>query len=188
MVSIRHLTTFFCHFMIDICILIMLGAGIAVGVKEGFIKQLISLGGLIVGLFFARLIYALVVEKMCPVTSSVTVAQILAFVIVWIGIPIACSFAAGLITHLVKMVRLGAFNGVLGGILGGLKYLLLMSALFCVLDFADPHGKFIKNESKQDSSMYQSVKGAVGLIFPAAVEVTNHYILNKNDATRRQQK
>ena len=66
---------------IDIVILIIVGAGAIVGFIKGFIRQLASILGLIVGLMAAKALYASLAEKLCPtVTDSMTVAQVLAFI------------------------------------------------------------------------------------------------------------
>ena len=68
---------------IDIVILVIVGAGVVVGFMKGFIRQLASILGLIVGLLAAKALYASLAEKLCPtITDSMTVAQILAFVII----------------------------------------------------------------------------------------------------------
>ena len=74
---------------IDIIILIIIGAGAIVGFMKGFIRQLASILGLIVGLLAAKALYTTLAEKLCPtVTDSMTVAQVLAFIIIWIAVPL----------------------------------------------------------------------------------------------------
>ena len=77
---------------IDIIILIIIGAGAIVGFMKGFIRQLASILGLIVGLLAAKALYTTLAEKLCPtVTDSMTVAQVLAFIIIWIAVPLIFS-------------------------------------------------------------------------------------------------
>lgn len=64
--------------MIDILIIAVFGAGAIIGFMKGFIRQLASILGLIVGLLAAKALYAGLAEKLCPtVTDSMTFAQIL---------------------------------------------------------------------------------------------------------------
>ena len=78
---------------IDIIILIVIGAGAIVGFVKGFIRQLASILGLIVGLLAAKALYASLAEKLCPtVTDSMTVAQVLAFIMIWIAVPLIFVF------------------------------------------------------------------------------------------------
>ena len=70
---------------IDIIILIIIGAGAIVGFMKGFIRQLASILGLIVGLLAAKALYTTLAEKLCPtVTDSMTVAQVLALSLIHI--------------------------------------------------------------------------------------------------------
>ena len=54
---------------IDIIILIALGAGVIVGFMKGFIRQLASILGLIVGLLAAKALYTSLAVKLCPTVT-----------------------------------------------------------------------------------------------------------------------
>ena len=81
--------------VIDIVILVILAAGAIMGFSKGFIKQLASLLGLVVGLLAARALYGQLAEKLCPtVTQSLGVAQVLAFVLIWLAVPLIFALVA----------------------------------------------------------------------------------------------
>ena len=70
---------------IDIIILVVIGAGAVIGFIKGFIKQLASILGLIVGLLAAKTLYVSVAERVfSKIMDSMTFAQILAFVAIWV--------------------------------------------------------------------------------------------------------
>ena len=72
--------------IIDIIILAVFGLGTIIGFMKGFVKQLASLLGLIVGLLSAKALYASLAVKLFPtLTASMTVAQVLAFVFIWLA-------------------------------------------------------------------------------------------------------
>ena len=74
---------------IDIIILVVIGVGVIQGLMKGFVKQLASIVGLIAGLLVARALFASVAEKLVPVLGTSTViAQILAFVLIWVAVPL----------------------------------------------------------------------------------------------------
>ena len=78
--------------IIDIIILAAFGLGAIIGFMKGFVKQLASLLGLIVGLLAAKALYASLAVKLCPMlTDSMTVAQVLAFVFIWLAVPLLFS-------------------------------------------------------------------------------------------------
>ena len=163
---------------IDIIILIALGAGVIIGFMKGFIRQLASILGLIVGLLAAKRLYTYLAEKLCPtVTDSMTVAQILAFVIIWIAVPLIFTLVASVLTKAMEAVSLGWLNRLLGAGLGALKYLLLVSLVVCVIQFIDTDSQLISQTKKEESLLYYPMERFAGMFFPAAKEVTQQYIL-----------
>lgn len=172
----------------DIIIIVVIAAGAVVGYMKGFIKQLASILGLIVGLLAARALYTPLAEKLCPsVTDSMTVAQILAFSVIWIAIPLAFTLLASILTKAMEAVLLGGVNRWLGSGLGALKYLLLTSLVICVFEYIDSDNKLISATKKNESLLYYPVERFTGIFFPAVNKVTQQYIFNKKDATRRTQ-
>ena len=173
---------------IDIIILIIIGAGAIVGFMKGFIRQLASILGLIVGLLAAKASYTTLAEKLCPtVTDSMTVAQVLAFIIIWIAVPLIFLLVASLLTKAMKAVSLDWLNRWLGCVLGALKFLLLTSLVICLIEFMDGDNKLISATKKSESLLYYPIETFAGIFFPAAKSMTQQYILENKDATRRTQ-
>ena len=84
---------------IDIIILAMIGVGVIMGLIKGFVKQMASIVGLIAGLLMARALFGIVAERLAPVLgTSTTVAQVLAFILIWIAVPLGFAFVASLLT------------------------------------------------------------------------------------------
>jgi membrane protein required for colicin V production len=157
---------------IDILIVLIILAGMVFGYLKGFIRQLATLLGVIGGLLAARALYEPVAEKLTPsLTDSVTAAQVLAFIGIWILIPILFWIVAALITRMLEALKMGWLNRMLGCVLGGVKYLLLISLLLCVVDYFDTDNKFIKKQVKEGSMLYRPVKSVVDVLFPAAETV-----------------
>lgn len=178
----KNMTTF------DIIIIIVIAAGAIVGYLKGFIRQLASILGLIVGLLAARALYTPLAEKLCPsVTDSMTVAQVLAFSVIWIAVPLGFTLLASVLTKAMEAVMLGGVNRLLGSGLGALKYLLLTSLVICVFEYIDSDNKLISATKKNESLLYYPVERFTGIFFPAAKKVTQQYIFNEKDATRRTQ-
>ena len=164
---------------IDIVILVIVGAGVVVGFMRGFIRQLASILGLIVGLLAAKALYVSLAEKLCPtITDSMTVAQILAFDIIWIAVPLTFTLVASLLTKAMEAVSLGWLNRWLGSGLGALKFLLLTSLIICVIEFIDADNTLISKTKKEESVLYYPMEKFAGIFFPVAKEVTQQYILN----------
>lgn len=165
--------------VIDILILIALGAGVVNGYMKGFIRQLASILGLVVGLLAAKALYVSLAEKLCPaVTDSMTVAQVLAFVVIWIAVPLLFAIVASVLTKAMEAVSLGWLNRWLGCGLGALKFMLLTSLIICVIEFIDGENKLISETKKSESLLYYPMETFAGIFFPAAKEVTQQYIFN----------
>ena len=163
---------------IDIIILIIVGLGFLFGIKKGFIKQLATLLGVIAGLLAAKILYVSLAEKISPILNdSVTLSQTIAFIAIWIAVPLAFSLIASMLTKALEIVSLGWLNRLLGAVLGALKYLLLLSILISVIEFIDSDNKLINRTSKEESVLYYPMKDFAGLFFPAAKQVTEQ-ILN----------
>lgn len=163
---------------IDIFILIIVGLGFLFGIKKGFIKQLATLLGVITGLLAAKILYVSLAEKISPMLNdSITLAQTIAFIAIWIAVPLVFSLIASMLTKALEIVSLGWLNRLLGAVLGALKYLLLLSILISVIEFIDSDNKLINRTSKEESVLYYPMKDFAGLFFPAAKQVTEQ-ILN----------
>lgn len=174
--------------MIDILILLVIALGAIVGFVKGFIRQLASILGLIVGLLAAKALYATLAEQLCPaVTNSMTFAQILSFIVIWIAVPLLFALVASVLTKAMEAISLGWVNRWLGSGLGVLKYMLLISLVIGVVEFIDGDNKLISATKKKDSLLYYQMKTFAGMFFPAAKNITQQYILEKKDATRRTQ-
>lgn len=162
---------------LDIIILVVLGAGAIVGFSKGFLKQLASLLGLVAGLLIAKALYATVAERaFLPLTDSLTVAQGIAFVVIWLAVPLAFLLLASLLTKAMEAVSLGWVNRLLGAVLGALKAALLVSLLVCVVEYIDTDNTILKKTKKQESVLYYPMEKFAGLFLPAAREVASELL------------
>lgn len=161
----------------DIVILIVLGAGAIVGFTKGFLKQLAGLLGLVAGLLIAKALYATVAERFfLPLTDSLTVAQGIAFVVIWLAVPLAFLLLATLLTKAMEAVALGWVNRLLGAGLGLLKSALLVSLLICVVEYIDSDNTLLKRTKKQESVLYYPMEKFAGIFLPAAREVAGELL------------
>ena len=147
-----------------------------------------SILGLIVGLLAAKTLYASLAVKLCPtVTDSMTVAQVLAFIMIWIAVPLIFVLIASLLTKAMQAISLNWLNRWLGSGLGALKFLLLTSVVIGAIEFVDSDNKLISATKKEESLLYYPMETFAGIFFPAAKNMTQQYILENKDATRRTQ-
>ena len=168
---------------IDIIILVIISIGILLGLVKGALKQLAGLLGLVVGLLAAKTLYATAAaEVFSRVTDNMTVAQLLAFIAIWVIVPLLFWGVACVLTKALDAVCLGWINRLLGGVLGGVVHALLVSLVICVLEAVDTKNDLLSKGQKQESVLYYRMEPLAGLFFPAAKTLTEQIYDGINEA------
>ena len=169
---------------IDIIILVIISIGILLGLVKGALKQLAGLLGLVVGLLAAKALYATAAtEVFSRVTDNMTVAQLLAFIAIWVIVPLLFWGVACVLTKALDAVCLGWINRLLGGVLGGVVHALLVSLVICVLEAVDTKNDLLSKGQKQESVLYYRMEPLAGLFFPVEKVFTEQIYIEINDAT-----
>lgn len=110
---------------IDLIVFIALGIGIWKGWNNGLIKSLCSFVGFFVGLVVALLFYVTVGHQLAlRLGEDAGTASLLAFLLIWIGVPIALNFAGSMLTKFINALYLGGLNSLAGAAFGLVKYLI----------------------------------------------------------------
>lgn len=164
--------------LIDIIIIAAIGLGAFRGFLRGFIRQLASIAGLVVGFLAARALYLIVAERISLYIpdTSMTVVQAIAFIGIWIIIPLLFTLIAAFFTRAAEALSLGGFNRVLGMFLGAVKWVLIIGLLINVLEYMDAGNSLIGQTKKEASMLYYPIKDIISSFFPVAKEITNEYI------------
>lgn len=167
---------------LDILLIVIFVAGAIVGFKKGFIKQLAGLAGLIIGLLAAKSLYAVVAEKyMSGLTGSMTLAHIIAFILIWIVVPFLFTLVAGLLTKALEAIKLGWINRWLGAALGALKWIVAASLVIGVLEYIDSDNQLLDKELKSQSALYYPAKQVAGIFLPMATNFAKEIINPDSD-------
>ena len=116
---------------LDIVILVILAISVFLGLKIGIIRALLSLVGLIVGIFLAGRYYAPFSERLAFIPQD-KAAEVVAFVIILIGVMIVASVLARLLKWATSVVMLGWVNHLGGAIFGLVLGAILCSALLAI--------------------------------------------------------
>ncbi len=162
---------------IDILILIVMGIGLVLGFMKGFFKQLASIVGIIAGLLVARALFGMVGERLAPeIGTSVTVAQIISFVVIWVAVPFVLYLIATLLTKILSAIHLGFVNRLLGGLLGVAISVLWIGVFIQVLQYVDPNSELVSANKKEVSLLYTPIEELSELFFPAIKQVTEQII------------
>ncbi len=151
--------------MIDIFIVVLLAWAAYSGWRAGFVKELVSSAGFLVGLLIAATCYSAFGEALAVNgTETNIVTNIIAFFLLWIIVPIVLGFVANILTKALKGMQLGMPNSILGAAVSLLKYFVLLS---CVLNVMG--ALHIMNQERTASShLYGPVTQSLQAFFPEA--------------------
>jgi len=164
--------------LIDIILLIIIVAGAIRGFMRGFIHQLATIAGLIIGFLAAKALYMVVAEKLSMYipSTSMTVLQVIAFIAIWLIIPLLFTILASFLTRTAEMLSLKAFNQFLGLLIGTVKWVLILGLLINVFDYLDADNRVMSQTRKEESLLYYPIKDVISNFFPVAKDITNEYI------------
>jgi membrane protein required for colicin V production len=114
---------------VDTIIVVVILLSGALGIYWGFIRQVLALAGLIAGLVFASRYGASVADALSSFVTSDTLARVLGFGIVLIGVSAAASLLASLLRRFVGLLFLGWLDHLAGGLLGLLQGLMVCTVV-----------------------------------------------------------
>jgi len=91
---------------------------------------------------------------------------LIAFAVVFVVILIAVFAIAKFIERSMEKTTLGFFNKILGGIFGCMKFILIISVLFFVIDAIEKSVRVIPVATKDNSLLYRPVASVAPKIIP----------------------
>ena len=148
--------------VLDIIILVILIVGLVRGLMSGFFRQVVSMVGFLIGLLVACMLYLFLADWLAPyIGGDQSVSRIVAFILIWVCVPLALTFVAYLLTKMMEAVQLGGLNRLAGGLIAMLKYALLLSCLLSVCNRI----RLIPDAMKNESYMYAPVQGMSEWLF-----------------------
>ena len=143
---------------IDIIICIPLVWGFYKGITKGLVIELATIISLVVGIWaamkFSELVSGFAKEhwgwdsKYLPVIS---------FCIILLGVLILIYFIAKSLTRFIKAIAMAWLNKILGAVFGTLKFALLLSILFFVVNAIEKSYPIISTETKKNSLLYDPI-------------------------------
>lgn len=162
--------------LLDIIVTIILVAGLITGIKDGLVKRVLGLGGLIAGIIIGKRIYLSVAAKLTPLLgTSEKTTQIIAFALILIIVPLIFSLIAWLIGNLLKTAGLGWVNRLLGGIIGVITNALIAGLFFIGIESFDTHEVLLSQEKRDASVFYYPLYRTTGLFIKDVREQIEHW-------------
>lgn len=147
---------------VDIFLVVVLIWAVVNGWRNGFMRELVSGFGWLVGLFVAAACYHYLGDYLTVSGSTLNMTTgIVAFLLLWIVIPIVLGLAAGVLHKVLKMLYLGIFDSVAGACVSVLKFVVLLSCAFNVME----HLGIMNQTQTATSKLYVPVRDALSIAF-----------------------
>lgn len=145
---------------VDVVILVIILLFTIRGLFRGFILELSTLIGLVIG-YLAAITYigflSALLQSLIP-SAPVSVLNIISFSLIFIGINILLKIAANLITKTLKFAMLGWLNRLLGGLFGFVKSILILSIAVFLISLIPQSGEMFANSGLQESILFPMLK------------------------------
>jgi membrane protein required for colicin V production len=116
---------------IDIVLLVLLVISTITGFRQGLIKSVLSLIGVIAGIVLASNFYE-PLAKVFGFIGNEDTANIVAFILILVVVIIAASLLAKLLDSIIKAVMLGWVNRIGGAVFGLLMGVISISAILAI--------------------------------------------------------
>jgi len=113
---------------LDTAIVVVLVVSGALGLYWGFIRQVLSVVGLIAGLVLAGRYGGMIADWLSSFISSAMATQAIGFVLVLVAVSATASLLATLLRRFVGLLFLGWLDHLIGGVLG-----VVQGALACTI-------------------------------------------------------
>ncbi len=159
--------------ILDIIIGVLLLWGFYKGIKNGLFVEIASLIAIIAAIYGAihfSYIAGDYLSKNLEWTDRYI--NLTAFLITFIIIIIVVTFAGKLLTKIANFAMLGLLNKIAGGIFGALKIAVIIGALLVFFHKANGSFNFFKEESLNESILYQPVKEIGSFVFSKVLKET----------------
>ncbi len=150
--------------IIDIIILACLALGAVLGFRDGAIRQLGTLAGIIVAIVLAKSL-ASSVSSLLGLSGDY--AHIWGYVIVLVVSFVAVAFLSKLLRNIVSAVGLGIFDRIGGALVSAFKFALFLSLAFSLFNMVNSHIRLLGDDTIEGSKFYSTVVSSSSYIMPA---------------------
>ncbi len=148
---------------LDIVIIIIIGTTLVIGLFRGGIKEIFSLGSVIVGFFIANSFYGDAGKLLRGYLQNSALAMVLGYALLFVGSSIIIRLIGTLLAKGTKKIKLGWADHLVGGSFGFLKGGLIISLIVMIMSSFLPNAKVLK-----ESDLTPYVISAVGLMAKVA--------------------
>lgn len=141
---------------IDILILLPLLIGLVRGLMRGLVTELVAILAVILGVVGAR-VWApdFTAWLQCQFTWPEAVCRVVAYTLLFLAIAIVCNLFGRWFSKLLRVIKLGWLNRLLGGLFGTLKWAIIVLLVILAISTLDERFGFIQPDVKNMSVCYE---------------------------------
>lgn len=144
---------------LDFIIIIPILYGLVRGFFRGLVGELTAIVAIVIAIICAKLYApAFSIWLLRYIVLGVAVAEILAYIIIFLGIALVLNLLGGLIKKVISAISLGWLNRLLGAIFGTLKWALIISVVLNGVAMLNDVLHFISPELQEHSLTYNPIK------------------------------
>lgn len=151
---------------LDIVIILILAGGIASGYKNGFVGELASLAGLVLGIWGAIKFSWWTTDLMEGFGLKFSLMPIISFIVTFLIITIIMQIIAGIISKLLEAISLNWINKIAGIAAGIFKAAVFVSVILLVLEAVSKRHPIIPETTRNKSILYEPVSEIVPTLLP----------------------
>ncbi len=162
--------------VIDIIILVLLALAVFKGIKDGLMRQLGGIVGLILGIFLAGRFSAMLsgwLHRVAP-TLSENVVKVLSFIVIIVVVCLCVVLLSRLLEKVIKITTLGWINRLLGVLLSVSAVVLLIGVVISVIEYVNTTWfTIISPEQMAKSKGVQIISSITDALFPYLKQLFN---------------
>ncbi len=157
---------------IDFIIIAITAVGFILGFKDGLIRKIIGLAGLILGVVFALQFSSALGEILAPILNDDRhLANIASGLLIFLGTIVIASIIKRLVHPSDKVNKM--LNQLLGGLAGALQIIFFISGFFLFLNVFNVPAESTRNQSLLYEPVYNIVPSTIDFFIGSQSEASN---------------
>lgn len=159
--------------ILDIIIAIILVFAFVRGLLNGLFSEIASLVAIMIGIFCAAN-YSYIIETFLndfQFNWSNQTLKIVSFAATFLAVVLVVILIGKVLTKIADLTALGLLNKILGGIFSTLKSIVILSVIFLFFDRFNNKIPFVKQETLEESVLYQPINSFIPTVFPNILEM-----------------
>jgi membrane protein required for colicin V production len=154
---------------LDFLILACIVVGLILGMRDGFVKQLVSLIALILALVFAGEVSAslrnFLLQHIAGDTISPRLLTVICFICAFVAIILLISLLGKIVDLAIKLTPAKPLNILLGGLFGAFIWTLSLSVVFNLFAVFDSGSVILPKRTQEKSKFYHPVKDVFPTVY-----------------------